>query len=116
MLRFAASTRWVSVARSPSGCEKPTRGALVGSRGPAEAKKTPPKPVQRPLQGRRFAQLLLRIHGRDRALQIANEISATRAEAGDAHSAKVWKGIAADVKRAPAGNRRLIDPATSSTD
>ena len=69
-------------------------------------RKTPPRPVQRPLEGSRFAQLLLRIHGRDRALQIAKDISATRAEAGDHHSAKVWKGIAADVKRAPAGNRR----------
>jgi hypothetical protein len=46
------------------------------------------------------------MHGRERALQIANQVLASHQDAGDAHSAKMWKGIAADVKRALESNRR----------
>jgi len=66
---------------------------------PPSKQKQSPKPVTRPLEGSRFAQLLLRLHGRERALQIANQIATSRGDAGDANSAKVWKNIAAEVKR-----------------
>jgi hypothetical protein len=59
-----------------------------------------------PQAGGRFAQLLLRVHGKKHAVEVANQVATSRGDAGDHHSAKVWKGIAADVKRGSAGNRR----------
>jgi hypothetical protein len=65
-----------------------------------------PKPVERPLEGSRFAQLLIRIHGKSRAVEVANQVAASRGAAGDVATERVWRAIAAQVKRAPDPRRR----------
>jgi hypothetical protein len=58
-----------------------------------------PLRIRRLLEPSNFARLMVRLHGRERAAEIAEAVAAFRGNARSRRSADVWKRIGREIRR-----------------